>query len=249
LNARDYLDAIRHFPVGSVAKLTSGLPFVVLAPHPDDETLGTGGLIAAASAAGQRAEVVVVTDGAASHPRSKLYPRQRLVELRRREVERAALLLGLRPGLLHQLGFADTKAPISGPDFEAAIAAIAAIIRAAGARTLFAPWIGDPHCDHDAVARMALALRHQVPAIRLWAYPVWGWHLDPLSSIEHPTPRGFRLDISRFQRRKRAALDAHASQLTDLIPDDKEGFRFSEATLAPFLGAHEYFIEVTPCTE
>jgi len=41
---------------------------LVLAAHPDDETLGAGGLIAASAANGARVEVIIATDGAASHP-------------------------------------------------------------------------------------------------------------------------------------------------------------------------------------
>ncbi len=40
-------------------------PIVILAPHPDDETLGCGGLIATRAAEGRRVVVVVVTDGRA----------------------------------------------------------------------------------------------------------------------------------------------------------------------------------------
>ena len=244
MNARNYLDLLRQMPIGSVDDLTSGLPFVVLAPHPDDEALGTGGLIAAACEAGQAAAVVVITDGSGSHPRSQLYPRQRLIDLRRREVERAGALLGLAPGQVSHLGLPDTRAPKEGPAFDAAISAITAIVRQAGARSLFTTWPGDPHCDHEAAALMALAVARRLPELRLWAYPVWGWHLDPLLPVERPRPRGFRIDISRHQVRKHAALAAHVSQMTDLVSDDPDGFRFSAATLEPFLGPFEYFVEM-----
>ena len=51
---------------------------LVLAPHPDDESLGTGGLIAACVAEGRRVHVAVVSDGAASHPGSRAWPPARL---------------------------------------------------------------------------------------------------------------------------------------------------------------------------
>ena len=82
-------------PITTTRELTGGRPFVVLSPHPDDETLGTGGLIAAARTAGQEVDVIVVTDGSGSHPRSKQYPSKRLVDLRYSEVHRAGLALGL----------------------------------------------------------------------------------------------------------------------------------------------------------
>jgi len=244
LTAGEYLEIIRQLPRGSLRGLTGGEPFVLLSPHPDDESLGAGGMIAAACAAGQRVEVVVVTDGAGSHPRSKRYPRERLVALRQAEVEAAGSLLGLPPDHVTHLMLPDTAAPSEGPMFEAAVNTIVSVCAAAGAGSLFVTWDADPHCDHQATARMAVAVRERLPDIKLWAYPIWGWHLDPAAPLDLPGPHGFRLDISPQQRAKRAAIDAHVSQMINLIDDDPDGFRFTETTLAPFLGPYEYFIEV-----
>ena len=94
---------------------------MVLSPHPDDETLGAGGLIAEACAEGQDVDVIVVTDGSGSHPRSKQYPRQKLVDLRYSEVHRAGVALGLQPDRVKFLGLPDTMAPKAGPLFDAAV--------------------------------------------------------------------------------------------------------------------------------
>jgi LmbE family N-acetylglucosaminyl deacetylase len=244
LTIGEYLAAIRQLPLGSLQQLTAGSPIVVLSPHPDDESLGAGGLIAAACKVGQRINVVVITDGAGSHPRSQLYPYDLLVGLRRAEVDAAGTLLGLAPDCVSHLDLPDTKAPSSGPSFEAAVNAIAETCRMADAKSLFVTWDRDPHCDHEATARMAEAVRRKLPGLRLWAYPIWGWHLDAALSLDRPEPTGFRLDISEQQAIKRAAIAAHVSQMTDLIDDDPDGFCFTERTLAPFLGPFEYFIEV-----
>jgi LmbE family N-acetylglucosaminyl deacetylase len=233
-------------PIGTVRELTNASSFVVLSPHPDDESLGTGGLIAAACAAGQRADVIVITDGSRSHPRSQQYPRQRLIELRRAELDDAGTALGLSPHRVHHLGLPDTQAPVAGPAFDAAVAAISEACARSQAKSLFVTWDGDPHCDHEAAARMAEAMRARIPEINLWAYPIWGWHLNPSIQLKCAAPRGFRLDISQHQHCKRAAVAAHVSQMTDLIDDDSDGFRFTDATIAPFLGSFEYFIEVAP---
>src|SRR5687767_6864064 len=42
---------------------------MVVAPHPDDETLGCGGTIAKHAAAGDQVEVLIITDGGASRAR------------------------------------------------------------------------------------------------------------------------------------------------------------------------------------
>ncbi len=70
MRADEFRHHLRDLPDGTFADITGDQPFVVLSPHPDDESLGTGGLIAAACARGQRVDVVLVTDGAGSHPKS-----------------------------------------------------------------------------------------------------------------------------------------------------------------------------------
>jgi LmbE family N-acetylglucosaminyl deacetylase len=231
-------------PITTTRALTGGRPFVVLSPHPDDETLGTGGLIAAARAAGQEVDVIVVTDGSGSHPRSKQYPRQRLVDVRYSEVHQAGLALGLEPDRIVFLGLPDTMAPKSGPQFDAAVEETLNVIRRSEAGALFVTWERDPHCDHEASAELARVVRRMSPGLKLWAYPIWGWHIEASAEIRQPPPMASRIDISPYRDRKLEAIAAHASQMTDLISDDPKGFRFDKNSLAPFLGQYEYFIEV-----
>jgi LmbE family N-acetylglucosaminyl deacetylase len=244
VRAEAFLDVLRTSPVITVRELTGGRPFVVLSPHPDDETLGAGGLIAEACAGGQVVDVIVVTDGSGSHPQSKQYPAQRLINLRYREVHQAGMSLGLEPDRVTFLGLPDTMAPTSGPRFDAAVEAVMKVLGRSEAAMLFVTWEGDPHCDHQASAELAKTLRRKSPGLELWAYPIWGWHLEAGAEIPHPAPKAFRIDIARYSERKRYAIAAHASQMTDLISDDPEGFRFDETSLAPFLGQYEYFIKV-----
>jgi LmbE family N-acetylglucosaminyl deacetylase len=239
-----YFEALRSSPLTTVPELTDGRPFVVVSPHPDDETLGAGGLIAEACDHNQAVDVIVVTDGSGSHPRSVIYPRQRLIDVRCAEVHAAGEALGLGSNRLSFLGLPDTLVPTSGAAFEAAVTAIHHVIQRSGAGSLFVTWAGDPHCDHEASAEMAKAVRKMSPGLKLWAYPIWGWHIDARAELPHPPPGAFRTNISKYRDRKRRAIDAHASQMTDLISDDPTGFRFNETSLAPFLGDFEYFIEV-----
>ncbi|MDQ0392971.1 PIG-L deacetylase family protein [Labrys monachus] len=244
MNVRSYLGAIRALPESSGEAMTGGLPFIVLSPHPDDESLGMGGLIASATARGQHAEIVVLTDGAGSHPASRCFPHDRLVALRKAETERAAAELGLPAGRVTHLDLPDTQAPSAGPLFEQAVDRILQLADRAGAGHVFVTWERDPHCDHEAAAAMARALRRRRPGLRLWFYPIWGWHLDPEAPLAASPPRGYRIDISPWLSAKHAAIGAHRSQMTDLIDDDPGGFRFDERTLAPFLQPNEYYFEV-----
>lgn len=244
MRAESYLEALRTSPVVSSRELTGGRPFVILSPHPDDETLGAGGLIAEACALGQEVDVIVVTDGSGSHPGSMQYPRQKLIDLRYSEVHKAGLALGLPPNRVTFLGLPDTRAPRSGPEFDTAIEKTLDVIHRSGAGTLLVTWESDPHCDHEAAAELAKAVRRRSPGLQLWAYPVWGWHIQANAEMHQPPPKACRIDISHYRNRKHRAIEAHASQMTDLISDDPDGFRFDDTSLAPFLGRYEYFMEV-----
>jgi LmbE family N-acetylglucosaminyl deacetylase len=242
MKVSDYLAQTRQLPLARREDLTGGAPFVVMSPHPDDETLGMGGLIRQAMDASEQVDVLLLTDGAGSHPHSVMYPPARLVALRKQEVLDAAVCLGLPSTSLHHLDLPDAHAPRSGAVFEAAVHDIAGLMTRRGARNLFVTWQHDPHCDHEAAAAMAEAAIKHVPAAKLWFYPIWGWHLDPDAELPG-APNGYRLDIAREQAVKARAIAAHRSQMTDLIADDPDGFRFSEKTLAPFLGTYEYYYE------
>ena len=72
----------------SCSELPPG-PWLVFAPHADDETFGMGGSLLRAKKAGIETHVVVLTDGALGGDRDDL------VAIRQGEVEQAAKLLGL----------------------------------------------------------------------------------------------------------------------------------------------------------
>jgi LmbE family N-acetylglucosaminyl deacetylase len=97
VTAGELLAAAYSFPFRSLREMLEDRPFIVIAPHPDDESLACGGLIADACRQGLRGKVVIVSDGAGSHPNSKTYPADRLRSLREEEARQAAAELGLRP--------------------------------------------------------------------------------------------------------------------------------------------------------
>ena len=239
---RDFLENIASMPFASLDDIIGTGSLVILAPHPDDETLGCGGLIAGAVARGRRVEIVVLTDGSGSHPGSQTFARERLAALRRAELERAAEALGLSSDHLTFLNLQDASPPV-GATLSKALDAIEAILRESEAQTLCVTWRHDPHCDHQAAAAMADIMAARLPNLRVWQYPIWGLHLSPAQVIDSLGPVGHRLDIGPWMQAKRAAIQCHASQMTALIADSPDAFRFDEETLAPFLQPVERFIE------
>ena len=215
MNAKQFFELVRQLPLAPWQELTGGRPFVVLSPHPDDESLGVGGLIALARREAQDVSVIVATDGSGSHPRSVSYPRERLIATRTAELAEAGRILGLPPERMHHLGLKDTALPTQGQEFKHAVAAVSDVVERSGAATLFVTWGGDPHCDHEAAAVLAAAVRHRNPSLTLWAYPIWGWHLPSEKDVAASAPRGRRIDIAEVLAVKRAAIGAQVSQMTD----------------------------------
>lgn len=201
---------------------------LVVAAHPDDETLGAGGLIARAHARGLRVHVVVATDGEASHPRS---PTTSATSLgRRRRAEAEAALRVLAPGAeCTFLGLPDRQLAAAQDDLTAHLVGV---IGHDGHRVLLAaPWRGDGHGDHDAAGRAAAAAALRTDC-RLVEYPIWLWHWGTDDDLPWERVRLLRLDPAT-RRAKSRAVAQHRSQVAPL--SDAPG---DEAVLGPALLAH-----------
>ena len=239
----EVLAAAESLPLRPVREALADRPFVVVAPHPDDESLACGGLIADACRQGVSAKVVIVSDGAGSHPNSKAYPPERLSTLREAEARQAGAELGLRPEEMLFLRLPDRFVPYEGEEAERAINVIAECAKESGAGSLFVSWRHDPHCDHEASYRIAREVQRRVGKVRLLEYVVWGHTLPPSTEVD-PIRGGFRIGIDyETMEKKRRAIAAHRSQTTALIDDDPGGFLFSQIDLAHFDRPYEFFLE------
>jgi LmbE family N-acetylglucosaminyl deacetylase len=242
VTAGELLEAAQSFPVSSLKQRLGEGGLAVVAPHPDDESLGCGGLIAAARAEGRPVRVLIVSDGTGSHPASKAYPKARLRDLREDEARQAVKELGLDPNKdIKFLRLPDRFVPGDGPFAEKTIERIVTSAREVGAAALFVSWRHDPHCDHQASCRLARTAQRRLTGVKLFEYTIWGAALPAETPVE--PAGGFRLEIAQHLARKRRAIDAHRSQTTDLIADDPNGFRLTGTDLARFALVHEFFFE------
>lgn len=241
ISAAQAFEAMAALPLMPLEAVTHGKPALILAPHADDETLGCGGLIAAASAAGHPPFVLILTDGTGSHPNSRAYPPLRLKQVREQEAQTAIGILGLPRNRIGFMELRDTAAPMDGNGFDAAVAAILSTVERVGAASILSPWQHDPHCDHLAAHRMACDAVARC-RIRHLAYPIWGWTLPPETCLPDPAPHGMRLDVTAHLSAKRQAITAHASQYGGLIQDDADGFQLPSNLLEIFSRPYETFL-------
>ncbi|MGN6634119.1 MAG: PIG-L family deacetylase [Oryzihumus sp.] len=213
---------------------------VVVAAHPDDESLGCGGLIAEAARRGLAVDVVVATLGEASHPGSPTVTPKRLAQWRAGEVVVAVRQLAPQ-ARVHLLRLPDGQL-----SDHVATVRDAVVSHATPGCWVLAPWVGDGHPDHSAAAAGASEAASAVGATSL-EYPVWAWHWATPADPRVPWGQLVRLPLDAAVRdRKRKALAAHRSQTQPLsdLPGD-------EALLAPgfiahFDRPHELFVASSP---
>ena len=215
---------------------------LVLAPHPDDETLGCGATIMRKLSTGARVRVVIATDGRHSHHSTKLSA-DALVEIREGEARRAGAILGLRCENICFLRFEDGCLTDHRRLLHDRLAGIVDMVNP---DEIFVSSIIDSHPDHRVLAEVGreLARGSRNRSLMLYEYPIWFW--DP-KRWRVKEMAGLRVRIVRseeFLTRKREAVAAYRSQLTNLTGETgwatlRRGF------LRQFLQPVETFFEIT----
>lgn len=225
-------------------------PILVVAPHPDDETLGCGGAIALLKSLNCDVRVLVMSDGTLSHPRSKKYPAAKLKALRESETIAALSILGIENDSVDFLGLQDGSISTyySQKTTNVIVACCEKLIEIAP-QTIFLPWRYDPHPDHRGTWSLINTALSRLSRItlkpRIIEYPIWDWDPEQRKNIPQSQKIDcFRLDISQVVELKQQAIRAYRSQTTNLIDDDPEGFRLSPQMLANFARPWEVYLQV-----
>jgi LmbE family N-acetylglucosaminyl deacetylase len=233
-------------PLYSITKILAESVLIV-APHPDDETLGCGGAIAMLRSLGKTVNVLVISDGTQSHPNSHQYPALALKNLREAETRCAMTTLGVKNSYITFLQLPDGAIPqVGSPSFEAAVFQCHSYLVAVRPNMIFVPWRLDPHPDHRAtwqVVRAALA--QAALGSRVIEYPIWDWDLTQRQLSPQGATQAWRLNISTVVAVKQQAITAYRSQTTDLINDDPAGFRLTPQMLSNFAQPWEIYLEET----
>lgn len=196
--------------ISAEALVPQGCRAVFVAPHPDDEVLGSGGLMQLLASLGRPLQLISVTDGSASHPGSRRWPASRLSIIRPQESAEALRRLGLP---LHSLrwirgGFPDSD--VASQEDELA-AFIARYLQPTD--VVFATWREDGHADHEAVGR-ATARAVAAVGAQLHELPIWTWHWASPEDEMIPWQRARKINLDPgLVARKRHAMHAFASQL------------------------------------
>ncbi len=198
---------------------------VVVAAHPDDETLGAGGLLATAARLRIPTVVLIATLGERSHPASPTHTESQLKSIRRAEVVAAVGVLD-PTATIRLLGLPDGELSLH----EFLLCQAISEFVADSSTVVAAPWIGDGHPDHAAAGRAA-AVATRTAGATLFQYPIWAWHWGG--------PDDFPASLVKIELgeaevvAKHAALQQHVSQTRPL--SDRPG---DEAIVGVDFGRH-----------
>lgn len=213
--------------MGSLAYMGKVL---VIAPHPDDEILGCGGTMARLIAEGAEVSVAIVTRG--QQPQFPL----EVVKQVSAEAKKAHALMGVARTF-------ELDLPAAGLDRLSATelnAALAKLVNEVQPDTLFLPFIGDIHTDHQLAflaAMVAARPRHGEAPRRIYAYETLSetnWYAPGITPAFVPN---VFIDISETLERKLDAFRCFESQVR-AFPDERsiEAIR----ALATMRGASMY---------
>jgi LmbE family N-acetylglucosaminyl deacetylase len=195
---------LSHLPSWSAESMPLSIsqgPVLIVAPHPDDETLSVGGLIASLRSSAVDVLVAAVTDGESAYEDS-----HGLGEIRAREQAAALAYLGVKESNIFRFRLPDSNVASREK-------ALAALLRPLVKRSahVIAPWHHDFHPDHEACGRVAESLAMECE-VTLAFYFFWTWHrgttelLSGLPLVRFPLTKQL-LDL------KLQALACHRSQL------------------------------------
>lgn len=168
---------------------------LVLAPHPDDELIGCGGIIMAHREAGHDVDIVVMTDGGLGNPGGSGGPDY--TATRKEEARLAVTHLG--GATLHFLDHPDGRLK----DAHAVVHQLVALMTRLAPASVFMPSPYEVHPDHRATALHAFrALRSVEPKPQIYCFEIGAM-----------MPANLLADITPYMLQKEAALTHYHSQL------------------------------------
>ncbi|AIF47740.1 GlcNAc-PI de-N-acetylase [Dyella japonica A8] len=198
--------------------MNSGTRLLVVAPHPDDESIATGELIQQVRQAGGEVQIVLLTNGD-NNPWPQRWverririgadERRRWGERRRAEVARALTQLGVDAQALQPQGWPDMG--VTGllcTALDASVAVIQERLDDFRPTLVALPSLGDRHPDHGAahvLTRLAVAGREGAPP-RMLSYLVHGHDMAGTGRVKLDSSVGLHAN-------KMAALACHGSQM------------------------------------
>lgn len=200
---------------------------LIVAPHPDDEVIGCGGLIARLVAKGRMPHVIVMTGGEGSH-RGCCFTASEEISTTRRGLTRKALnVLGVTEDHIHELDFQDGGIC---EDCNEEIERLKVLIDTLKPETVLVPHWGEGWPDHVNTAQ--IVKRMVAGKAEVWEYCVWMWYYNVWRGLDWKNAAVLTM-TQEEHRLKMEAMDAY------IRPTAPCGKPWSGVLPAVFVKAHQ----------
>lgn len=205
---------------------------LVVAAHPDDEVLGTGGVIAKHASRGDDVHILIVTEGCTSQ-----YPdRPEMIARKQQEAQEAAAILGVSPDKLHFGNLPDMRLDsVPLPEINASIEAIVRLVKP---QIVYTHACTDVNLDHRRIfeASLVACRPYAAPFLRaIYTYFVPSsseWGAAPFDANHY-------VDISDVVEKKISSMNAYKSELRSAPhPRSLESLRNINASFGSVIGCH-----------
>lgn len=180
---------------------------LIVAPHPDDETIGCAGLIQQLRETGKRVDVIYMTGGGKSHSGCCDIDKVTLIESRRNLAKKSAAILGLPKEHLHFLDYPD-----GGIAYECEETGILnSLIKELNPEAVFIPHKGEGWSDHIKTGEIVKSLLKDSNTTAIYEYCVWFWYYN-VWNIDWKNARTVTMTHEQHKK-KLQAMDAYTKPL------------------------------------
>ena len=186
--------------------IKTGEQVLIVAPHPDDEVIGCGGLIGRLVAEGTAPHIVIMTGGEGSHRGCCGTAEREIVAARRGLTRKALAVLGVPETQVYELDFTDGRIDEDGKD----MSRLRALIEELKPDTILVPHWGEGWSDHVKTAEI---VKRIVPSTaEVWEYCVWMWYYNVWRGLDWKNAAALRLTREE-QSLKLRAMDEYIKPL------------------------------------
>ncbi len=198
---------------------------LIIAPHPDDETIGCGGLITHLITSGNPPYVAILTGGGGSLHNHSDITEETVIEARRKLTLDSACELGLPAANIHFLDFKDGSISARPKTEMERLRSLIAELKPAN---ILVPHSGEGWPDHLAAREIGISLASA--NTNVWEYCVWMWYYN-VWNLDWHNARKLHLSPAEHKAKLRAV---HAY----VTPKAPCGAPWSGVLPAPFIRAN-----------
>lgn len=210
-NIKDFIKSLHiSYLVGRPSKEVSlsklGEQIVIIAPHPDDEVIGCGGLIIRLVTDGRLPHVIVMTGGEESHRSCCELSVKDLKQARRKLTDDALRMLSIDRNHIHVFDFPDGGISADDPE----MTKLKELIDEINPDTVFVPHWGEGWPDHVMAAKIVKEIAPKQAAI--YEYCVWMWYYNVWRGLDWKNAYKLKMTLREHQL-KLEAMDAYTKPL------------------------------------